>query len=56
MTILWLALGALCALPRRQPASKHMSAWVFPTPRGSRYGVRVFGKSDSLIVERLVRL
>ena len=46
-----LFLGALLAW-RPRP---NVQAWVFPAPDGSRKGVRVFGRSDATIVDRLLR-
>jgi hypothetical protein len=51
ITLLGLAAAYLLLPGPRRP-----ERWVFPTPRGSQLGTRVYGSTDAQIVERLMRL
>jgi hypothetical protein len=48
-------VGALVGIALQRSTRQTLAAqsWVFPTPYGSELGVRVFGRTDSEIIEHL---
>ena len=50
--LLWAGLGALAAWSLRPHVP--VKQWVFPTPSGSKLGLRVFAGSEAEAVEVLM--